>query len=141
MRRFNLCVRGLDWVANQEKTRFFLVIRIEKPPVNELERLLNVTNGVAQRFGQLPLYGEPKQLPSGFALQSRDDVASSFHISIGWSLNSPSNESSAELKNRIDVRDIFFQLHVSSIKVKIGNGVTAIPLASKVEIFNGILGS
>lgn len=136
-----LCVRGLNWVANQEKTRWFLVIRIEKPPENELARLLYVTNEVAEGFGQLPLYGEPQQLLSGTAPRGQDDLSSNFHISIAWSLNPPSNDSSVKLENEIDARDIAFQLHVSSVKVKIGNGVTAIALASKVETSNGIIGS
>ena len=134
-------MRGLDWVANQDKTRWFLVIRIEKPPKDELARLLYVTNEVVQGFGQLPLYGAPHQPPLGTAPRAQDDVSSSFHISIGWSLNTPSTDSSVKLKDEVDARDIAFHLLVSFIKVKIGNGVTAISLVSKVKTYNGIVGS
>lgn len=167
IRPFEICVRGLDWVANQEKTRWFLVLRIEQTPKQELARLLQISNSVVEKFGQQPLYDEPP-LPSSISHprgQDRDvpakldtratpgprsrvmesghtiDLSSRFHISIGWSLTPPATDLNSTLKNGPGVHDITYEFHISSVKVKIGNGVTAYSLPSKVETSNGIIGT
>lgn len=165
--RFEICVRGLDWVANQEKTRWFLVLRIEQTPKNELARLLQISNSVVEKFGQQPLYDEPPLLssisrprgqeqdlpakldtratpgPRSRVMESGHtiDQSSRFHISIGWSLTPPAADLNLTLKNGTDVHKITYEFHISSVKVKIGNGVTAYSLPSKVETSNGIIGT
>lgn len=69
------------------------------------------------------------------------DLSSRFHISIGWSLNPPPADLNLTLKNGTDMHNITYEFHISSVKVKIGNGVTAHPLPSNVETSNGILGT
>ncbi|KAL2436732.1 hypothetical protein ABEF95_013629 [Exophiala dermatitidis] len=58
VRPFTIHVTGLDWVANQDKTRFFLVLKLSRPDKDELNTLLAVCNEVARRFGLQPLYEE-----------------------------------------------------------------------------------
>lgn len=69
------------------------------------------------------------------------DLSSRFHISIGWSLTPPATDLNSTLKNGPGVHDITYEFHISSVKVKIGNGVTAYSLPSKVETSNGIIGT
>lgn len=163
--RFELSLRGLAWVSNNEKTRWFLVMHVLKPPMNELNRILQVSNGVAQKFRNLPLYAEPQSpfgpgpsrkltknthgrhhraLPytsspyHGSQSEMTPDASSHFHVSIAWSLARPPEESVTWLSSRTD-KDLNFCFTVSSVKVKIGNAVTALALSSKLEISNGIV--
>lgn len=164
--RFDISVRGLDWVANQERTRWFLVLRIEPSPKSELARLLQISNEIVKKFGQQPLYEEPRllssasrprgahqdapgQLDKRFTLRERRrglesgytvDLSSRFHISIGWSLNPPPADMNLTLRNGTGTHNMTYEVHISAVKVKIGNGVTAYSLPSKVETSNGIIG-
>lgn len=161
---YNISTHELDWVSNNEKSRWFLVMRIKKPPNNELNRLLQSANEAVTAFGQVPLYSQPQSQPSvpaqSFTTKARHakpkfmlkkspvvgpnpiiDQSSSFHISIGWSLGSPSAEilSSTPSKYQLDSRNPpEFQFQVKAIKLKIGNSVTSISLFSKIETSNGI---
>ena len=66
------------------------------------------------------------------------DVSSSFHISIVWTLDAPTQD----LRERLNSTDMDFQgitIDINTIKVKIGNGITAIPLAKKIETTNRII--
>lgn len=65
-------------------------------------------------------------------------MSSSFHISIGWTLDVPSQE----LREGLNTTGIEFptlQLSISTVKVKIGNGITAISLATKIDSLNKII--
>ncbi|EHY53933.1 poly(U)-specific 3'-to-5' RNA exonuclease [Exophiala dermatitidis] len=55
---FTVHVTGLDWVANQDGSRWFLVLKLSRPDNDELNTLLAVCNEVARRFGLQPLYEE-----------------------------------------------------------------------------------
>ena len=133
--------------------------------MNELNRVLQISNSVAQKFRNLPLYAEPRSpfgpgpsrkvpenthdrhhraLPytsppsHGSQSEMTPDASSHFHVSLAWSLAQPPEESVTWLSNRTD-EDFSFCFTVSSIKVKIGNVVTALALSSKLEISNGIV--
>lgn len=167
LHRFELSLRKLSWVSNNEKTRWFLVMHASKPRMNELNRMLKISNVVVQKFMNLPLYTEPQSSfglgpsrklhenaharhhraspysysPSrGSQPEIIPDESSHFHVSIAWSLVRPPEESITWLDSRTD-EDFNFCFAVSSIKVKIGNAVTAIALPSKLEISNGIIDS
>lgn len=161
---FNISTHELDWVSNNENSRWFLVMRIKKPPINELNRLLQSANDAVTAFGQLPLYVQPESQPAllakGFTSKARHskpkfllkksaivvpnpiiDQSSSFHISIGWSLGSLSAETSSSTppKAQLSVKNSTeFQFEVKAIKLKIGNSVTSISLLSKMETGSGI---
>ena len=153
-------MKGLEWVANYENTRWFLVLKLEKPPHDDLNKLLQFSNQTATAFGQPPLYTDSLQsLPdaqsrkrqAGNRGRSREitgaaassfmnytDVSSSFHISIGWTLDA----STQDLRERLNSTGMDFQgitIDINAVKVKIGNGITAISLARKIEAANKII--
>lgn len=143
------------------------MLRIEHTAKNELARLLQLSNSVVEKFGQQPLYEEPRVLSSISRPRGQDqdapgkldnrattrprsrvmesghtlDLTSKFHISIGWSLSPPPADLNSTMKNGTSMHDISYEFHISSVKVKIGNGVTAYSLPSKVETSNGIIGT
>lgn len=143
------------------------MLRIEPSAKNELARLLQISNGIVEKFGQQPLYEEPRLLSSASRPRGQDqdapgqldkratlrercrvtesgdavDLSSRFHISIGWSLNPPPADMNLTLKNGTEKHNMTYEFHVSSVKVKIGNGVTAYSLPSKVATSNGIIGT
>ena len=159
-------MNGLEWVPNYENTRWFLVLKLEKPPQDDLNKLLQFSNQTATAFGQPPLYTDPLQsLPDAqsrkrqagnrgrskevtgaaassfmnrFGSINYSDVSSSFHISIGWTLDAPTQELRERLNGTgMDFRGII--IDINTVKVKIGNGITAIPLAKKIETANRII--
>ena len=156
----------IDWVANFEATRWFLVLRLTKPAGNELNRLLQISNQVASNFGQPSLYSpsvqaENRATERGRVYRARSgrrranlrgallaprpppvpDQSSSFHISVAWSLKPPSEEMKGALAN-IGVSELAaLSLHVEAVKAKIGNAISVFPLSSKAKASKGILGS
>ena len=155
-----MSVAGFDWTANYEKTRWFLVMRLDRAPRDGLNELLRMSNTVVQRFGQPTLYTDsqpphatrpmypqahkkPRKGPTKPGSASKDslphtelanyvDASTSFHVSIGWTLTTPSDSLSKKLKHAShDFRAI--KISVDSVKVKIGNSITSIPLASKID--------
>lgn len=141
---------SLDWVPNFEKSRWFLVLRINAPGTNGLNKLLHVSNKVVQEHGQPPLYtraadekissreselvrssstpvrGEPRVEWHGM-----QDASDAFHISIAWALEPPSNQMldatrSLAMDQFEEVKKAL--LKVEDIKAKVGNVVTSIRL-------------
>ncbi|KAI9806916.1 MAG: poly(U)-specific 3'-to-5' RNA exonuclease [Piccolia ochrophora] len=118
VRPFSISFCSLDWVANFEQTRWFLVLRLATPSPPALNRLLRLSNRTVEAFGQLPLYANPQSttsasIPAGKGHRGgskggqrgghwRDysfktttssekdrDASDKFHVSIGWSLEKP----------------------------------------------------
>lgn len=162
--------KSVDWVPNAESTRWFLVLSLEQPANNFLNRLLRVSNQVFGSFGQPPLYAlsqpEVRAYPTesrrkaGFhrnrRVRSEDrpdggridtlsesvnaDFSSHFHISIGWSLQEPSDEE-LERARSADISDLRSKpIGFDTVKLKIGNAITVIPLAKRVDVGGGIIG-
>ena len=160
----------LNWVANYEKTRWFLVLRVKKTSSGGLSGLLRVSNEVTEAFGQPPLYKDSQpsssrgrsgkleqdvthennafdissssidQLPS-VRRQSGPDMTCCFHISIAWSLSPPSRDIFDALEN-LDTKQILaLRVKVNTLKVKIGNAITAIELPTRLEASHGVIGS
>lgn len=141
-------MKGFDWIANEEKNRWFMVLRVAQSTTHELAQLLRISNGVVAKFGQRPLYEEHQQVlypPHGLnedpatkikKLNSLDQIsqrmASHFHISVGWSLQSPPNHAE-KLQNMFAPDNSMFRFDVSTVKVKIGNEVLALSLLSGVD--------
>lgn len=157
-------MRGLEWVANYEKTRWFLVLKLERPHQNSLNKLLHLSNRTVTGLGQPLLYtdslqssaeGQPHKRQVGNGGRSKEttgvlssmslsgksndiDISSSFHISIGWTLGAPTQS----LRERLNTTGVDFQalqVDVNAVKVKIGSGITAISLARKIEVSNKII--
>ena len=131
-------------------------MKISKPPQNELNQLLSISNTTAQSFGQLPLYTTPQLTSSGARCEKRRltqtspsqnrsekqftsvaaDMSSSFHLSIAWTLDAPSQalKDYVERSSHDDIHGM--KINVSAVKAKLGNNVTSIPLASKIDSSN-----
>ncbi|KAF8865313.1 hypothetical protein BDZ45DRAFT_788981 [Acephala macrosclerotiorum] len=163
VRPFNVSFSGLDWVPNFEKTRWFLVLRLQKPNSDGLNKLLHVSNAVVQEHGQPPLYAKPSTssiVKSGKSPnQSRkrklfienatslwkdmQDLSTALHISIAWTLTEPSQEL-VELTKSV-THDKFdkikkIQISVEEIKAKVGNIVTRMPLPKSVTVGKSLFG-
>lgn len=156
VRPFTVRFATLKWVANQESTRWFLVLGMERPHGNELNRLLDACNTVAERFALLPLYrsgsgGEPCKpdiLKRGDISRGRaSDHSECFHISIAWSLNPPEagmmdmtlHSEAVTARMEKEVRKI--EVGFDAVKVKIGNTVSSVDLSARArERAKGILG-
>ncbi|KAL8936141.1 MAG: hypothetical protein Q9216_005089 [Gyalolechia sp. 2 TL-2023] len=141
---FAVVLSDLSWVANYENNRWFLVVHIQKPRGNELNKLLEASNEVARKHQQPPLYVS-QEIPAalsrtpkrnwvprpgrgshkGFVHGGRrdylrasgmyEDASAHFHVSIGWSLEKPSESLLEE-----DVSERSLQVNVQDIKVKVG---------------------
>lgn len=125
VRAFDVRPLELVWHPNEHGTRSFLVLSLERPAGNELNRMLRACNALAKKLGQPTLY-------TGGRVRDVD----SFHISIAWSLEL--RESScvqsvalpqslpAKLAERLQALRIGF----SELKVRIGQDVSSIALQS-----------
>lgn len=97
-----------------------------------MTKLLGLSNIVAQAFGQPPLYegaldhiGEERLGNQGSTVVG----ASPFHVSIGWTLSNPSTKMTLRNGHSTTLLEDL-ALQVGEIKVKIGNDVASLPLAS-----------
>lgn len=126
---------GCTWVSNYEGTRWFLVISLERPDGDGLNKLLQLCNQVADEYAQPRLYDSATfgsaLAPSTPALEADNDSSeefdrsSCFHVSIAWTLNPPTEEMRKKAREWKDSVNAF---KVQDVKAKIGNAVTSIPL-------------
>ena len=158
----------LGWVANEDNTRWFLVMRMEQDAKDLLTALLVISNLTVVKFGQPPLYAMTSGAGSSDIRQSgsmpntkRDhirpvrpqqdraskgakvedsDFSYGFHVSIGWTLQKPSASALTILKE-LEASLEPFSIAISSIKVKMGNTVNVIPLSSIQGSSSGIIPS
>ena len=148
--RFNLAFDRLDWVSNYEKNRWFLVLRVAPASATELESLLQCSNEVADAFDQPTLYkvstlttaeeklkikqeqdsmGARNTMSRGADHERSGINDAPFHVSIAWSLARPVGATSFGLE-AVGTQLRGLELQVVDLKVKIGNDVTSIVLAS-----------
>lgn len=140
---------NLDWVPNFEATRWFLVLRLKRPAGDGLNKLLRVCNTVVGELGQGVLYAKPSQpneqggnkrrktseVNAVEGEEEKQDLSDSFHVSIAWTLEEPSEEvmelARASAGNAFEnVKGITFR--VDEIKAKVGNVITTVKLPLKV---------
>ncbi|KAF5124099.1 U6 snRNA phosphodiesterase [Metarhizium anisopliae] len=130
---------GLAWYKSPDSDRTFFVVRIAPTDANddskhlrasthpELMMLLTRCNTVAAHFDQPPLYQQTQGEPADTA----------FHISIGWTLGAPDEETrlrALKLFRDKEFEDIHaWNVKVDGVKAKIGNVVTHIPLLGNVK--------
>ncbi|CRG92028.1 U6 snRNA phosphodiesterase [Talaromyces islandicus] len=126
---FNAVPEGLDWVSNTENTRWFLVMRIKRPPQDQLNTLLRISNQTLTTFGQPPLYAPKKIKHPVSSAYKEDDFSDRFHISLAWSLTAPSIDEQTRISG-IDLKPLEESLRIefNSVKVKIGNVVKSLAL-------------
>ncbi|KIX98726.1 uncharacterized protein Z520_05187 [Fonsecaea multimorphosa CBS 102226] len=134
---FTVQVSGLDWVANHDKTRFFLVLKLMKPGDDELNRLLSICNAAARQFDLPRLYEERCDTPTRNRSQSSrkimremTDKSDAFHISIAWTLDEPDNQTRQELIRLVDDKLRASKVGFPLLKLKIGNSVMDHPFAT-----------
>ncbi|KGO71491.1 Uncharacterized protein family UPF0406 [Penicillium italicum] len=126
----------LYWSSNYEKTRWFLVLGVQRPGQDGLNRLLKLSNDTLAPFGQPPLYATSStqgpqssaSLRKGSSSMSGEDFSGCFHISLAWGLSEPSVKERERVAG-VDVRALReIQIGFDSVKAKIGNVVGSIPL-------------
>ncbi|KIW23230.1 uncharacterized protein PV07_11447 [Cladophialophora immunda] len=127
---FTVHISGLDWVANHDKTRFFLVLKLMKPEDDELNRLLSICNAIARQFDLPRLYEERCDTPTGFqprstskTIRQMTDKSNAFHISIAWILSEPDDQARQELVHLVDDKVRALKVSFPLLKLKIGNSV------------------
>ncbi|CAG7959182.1 unnamed protein product [Penicillium salamii] len=138
---FKIRPNTLYWASNYEKTRWFLVLGVQRPTQDHLNRLLGLSNDTLSQFGQPPLYavshahGRQGQASSNNATDDvrSGDFSGCFHISLAWTLSEPSSKNRDQIAG-IDLRALRdIQIGFDSLKAKIGNNVTSIPLDSSLK--------
>jgi hypothetical protein len=130
---FTVHVAGLDWVANHDKTRFFLVLKLGKPANNELNKLLSSCNATAQHFGVPMLYADHpnRTIDDSSEVKPRQeamDRSDAFHISIAWTLEEPDRQAREQLADLDRTHLQQLEVSFSLVKLKIGNVVNDISL-------------
>lgn len=129
---------SLSWHANDDKSRYFLVLRVQDSQQTNpgalilLNQLLSASNKAAIHYDQPQLYTKLKRQAG------TDDFSPYFHISIAWSLpSSDRNLQDDNLKLQPNVDAIVKQLcedmvvSFDAVKIRIGQTVTALPIGNK----------
>ncbi|CAK7268715.1 poly(U)-specific 3'-to-5' RNA exonuclease [Sporothrix epigloea] len=127
---------GLDWFRSPDAARAFLVLRVKLDdplsPVQPLAALLRRCNALLLHAGQPALYtdgGSDDEVVAG------NGDASAFHVSIAWTLAADleawadTTRQVYETWKQANQKAAALFVPVKSIKSKIGNVVTDIPLA------------
>ena len=158
--RFEVYVTGLQWVANHEETRWFLVLQLSRPTGNAMNTLLWVSNETATAFGKPALYVKPDRVPEKVprpgrgkrdsqsrgrsrAVSTRNgiqDCTPCFHVSIAWSHRPLSNDIIANSRAIHSADFEGLSIEVRAVKIKVGNVVTALPLSPGLVDTGGIIG-
>ena len=140
---FLIAPSSLRWVPNYPRTRWFLVIQLERPKRDELNQLLRICNGVASSFDLPGLYikgvektssdrsappapgedadealdiGESNKTEDAGSTVAEAEVADPFHISIGWTLWEPSTSTSVTDDGK-DSKDALEEMHKLRVPV------------------------
>ncbi|OAG08965.1 uncharacterized protein CC84DRAFT_1194948 [Paraphaeosphaeria sporulosa] len=153
VRPFDVRFTVLKWVPNYDRTRWFLILGIERPAQDELNRLLHACNDAAKESGHPPLYvggkGDGPMENDGTidiyiankrkkSVQDEDtkekakstiDRTQNYHVSIAWTLTQPDLEW-ITLAQDVDVSTFIEspQTPFEVVKAKIGNNVHNIEL-------------
>lgn len=146
VREFSLSPTNLIWHPNEDGTRWFMVLKLERTEGREMPRLLHACNDLAKGFGQ-PLLYERDEPTGSEKVRAEESVKDpdAFHVSVAWSLRPPSSPQiskklvglqqaiSDDLRQRVGKIRIGF----SEVKVRIGQEVTGIALPK--QRINGLV--
>lgn len=142
VKAFETSFEDLRWHPNEDRTRWFLVLRTADED-DEMLRLLSTCNDIAADYKQPKLYendDDAKQAgekrPST-GKQPAKQVARKFHISIAWSLEGASQGETQSQDLPAQVRSI--RVSFTEVKVRIGQDVTSLPLSQKRRRASGVL--
>ncbi|KAF2648750.1 hypothetical protein K491DRAFT_698667 [Lophiostoma macrostomum CBS 122681] len=152
---FDINFTNLKWVPNYERNRWFLVLGVERPEHDDLNRLLEACNAASEKCGHPGLYtggmgdgpmerniskgrakrrkssGRADDLPSRSS-EERADRTDNFHISIAWGLIEPAPEW-IDLVKHFAVNEMVGppSAPFDVVKTRIGNTVYSIQLTSR----------
>lgn len=134
VKSFVVGMTSLDWVANHDGSRFFLVLKLTRPENDELNKLLSLCNESAQQLGLPSLYNDSSNKLSEGRSGARirpvvSDRSDAFHISIAWTLEEPNQQARGHLVDLERDRLQALQVSFSLLKLKIGNVANDIPLS------------
>ncbi|CAK7265980.1 poly(U)-specific 3'-to-5' RNA exonuclease [Sporothrix epigloea] len=128
-------LKGLDWFRSPDSARAFLVMRVTPndahSPIQPLVTLLRRCNALVTLVGQPALYANGS---SDDKDRDENGAASAFHVSIAWTLAadlvawSDATKQVYETWKQANREEAVLRIPVRSIKAKIGNVVTDIPL-------------
>ena len=128
---FVLSSTGLEWLANEDETRHFLVLRFARPSKDELNKLLCVCNVSAQEFGLPVLYDQRQPaFRSGETNTTtlRPDNSYNFHVSIAWQLSAPTTTQKNALATLNSAVRVEKEIVFGILYIKVGNTVSQLPL-------------
>lgn len=112
---FTVSPATLVWHSNEDSTRWFLVLSLQRPHHDELRSLLAICNQLAKDFEQPLLY------------EGADD--GKFHVSVAWSLTPQEGEVRLSEGFGAKLRDLLMGFR--EVKVRIGQDVTSISLKKR----------
>jgi U6 snRNA phosphodiesterase len=144
---FSVRFSRLKCVPNFERNRWFLVLGLERPHGDELNRLLATINENAEVYGFGRLYDRDEFINEEEARHQRNtsenqnssDRSDRFHISLAWSLDNPGVTSSWNPAQDVEVATMMkdemerMEVQFDTVKVKIGNTVHSIALTAKIN--------
>jgi hypothetical protein len=144
-RAFETSFERLQWHPNEDRTRWFLVLRVLDEG-DALLKLLRTCNFVADKYNQPKLY-EDDDVHGGGKRPSRQTskISDKFHISIAWSLEEPpSSGRTIAGETACDAMDLPPAVHslrvpFGEVKVRIGQDVTSMPLDPRRRRTSGVL--
>lgn len=153
---FEVKLTHLLWAPNYDRTRWFLVVGVERPAGDELNLLLKCCNRTCEQAGLPTLYqsfhekGGPGRSSAAAAplrqgkanpTEALDEYSDMFHFSLGWSLEEPVNKTldlnDLEGGTADDLKSI--RVRFDSVKVKIGNTITSVPLRGTLQDRNVLI--
>jgi len=143
-RAFETSFEQLQWHPNEDRTRWFLVLRVAGEG-DALLKLLRTCNSVAVKYGQPKLYEDDDAHDGGEQTAGRmSSVSEKFHISIAWSLEEPPSGGRAIAgETACDAMELPAAIHslrvpFGEIKVRIGQDVTSMPLDPRRRRTSGV---
>lgn len=131
-RALTVKIASTAWHPNETRTRWFLVLALDRSALPDLQKLLGAANATAAQFGQPKLYYE------GGSTSEQAGHTEKFHISIAWTLQDPTGNPAV---SKIDITTLAastgkpdlqsINVSFTEVKVRIGQDVTAIPLGPR----------
>jgi U6 snRNA phosphodiesterase len=125
-RAFTVRTTDLAWVPNSDRSRYFLVLKLEKPANDDLNKLLRGCNECADKW-HLPLLYD--QAGNEYSSGQMFDRSSAFHISIAWTLYSSNIDEEDTSSRKVSDNVAGIPIKFDAVFMKIGKSVTQIRLS------------
>ncbi|EME44122.1 hypothetical protein DOTSEDRAFT_172151 [Dothistroma septosporum NZE10] len=135
VRTFSVSPTQLIWHPNEDRTRWFLVLKLQRPAGDELQKMLGGCNELAARFDQPLLYQTTDPGSAEGKFKATSIPVKAFHISVAWSLQPPIAQQppdhgglqqaiSSSILEQMGKLKITFE----GVKIRIGQDVTSVQL-------------